>query len=160
MDLLPITDMAQSAQIAQYGALANDKLKEASGILQSALDTHMLLSNFDAYKQFSNDVSDQINELTKSAGTQDSEGAFSLSDLYNEAQGKLTKVKGYYNQAKQFQSDVQKLFTPFNCPGNPSGYCPYVSEYPLVWGDDCLRKCDGGLSLPLAYRCLWCSYAD
>jgi hypothetical protein len=107
MDLLPITDMAQSAQIAQYGTLANDKLKEASGILQTALDTHMLLSNFDAYKQFSNDVSDQINELTKSVGTQDSEGSFSLSDLYNEAQGKLTKVKGYYNQAKQFQSDVQ-----------------------------------------------------
>ena len=66
----------------------------------------------------------------------------------------------YPAESGQFQFNWQKLFTPFNCPGNPSGYCPYVSEYSLVWGDDCLRKCDGGLSLPLAYRCLWCSYAD
>ena len=111
MDLLPVTDMAQSAQIAQYGALANDKLKEASGILQSALDTHMLLSNFDAYKQFSDGVKNQLNELTKGADTQDSEGAFSLYDLYNEGKGGLAKVQSYYNQARQLQSDVQTGLT-------------------------------------------------
>jgi len=111
MDLVPITDMAQSAQIAQYGALANDKLKEASGILQSALDTHMLLSNFDAYKQFSDGIKDQINELVKGADTQDGEGAFSLYDLYNEGKGGLAKVQGYYNQARQLQSDAQTGLT-------------------------------------------------
>lgn len=110
MDLLPITDLTQSAQIAHYGELANDKLKEAQGIVQSALDVHMLLSHYDAYKQFTQNLGDTVGDVVNDIKTNilpsGGDSAFDPFAAWDYGQQQIKKAKSTIKQVKQTFDDV------------------------------------------------------
>ncbi len=65
-DGLPmINDLMQQGQ--NLTGMTNDKLKEAQGILQSALDTHVLLSHYGWYKKLSGDAEEALNNAKSTA---------------------------------------------------------------------------------------------
>lgn len=114
MDLPPVIGDMANSQIANYSQLANNKLKEAQGLLQSALDTHMLLSHYDFYKQFSNNVGETLdgmkNDLTNGLLSQSSGDSLNPYELWDYAQGKYKEAVSAYEKIKNVKAGAQEKF--------------------------------------------------
>jgi hypothetical protein len=116
MDLPPVIgDMANNMQIANYSGLAHDKLREAQSIMQTALDTHMLLSHYDFYKKFSDNVGESLNSMKNDISSAISSGAsgdqsFNPFDAWEYAQGKYKDAVKAYNQVKDLKNVAQEKY--------------------------------------------------
>ena len=116
MDLPPVIgDMANNAQIANYSSMAHDKLREAQSIMQTALDTHMLLSHYDFYKKFTDNIGNSLNSMKNDISSAISSGSsgdqsFNPFDAWDYAQSKYKDAVKAYNQVKDIKAVAQEKY--------------------------------------------------